>query len=180
MLVPLMAKTGVTVTIYMVRDQVVKSRSSLGKQFVFDQISNLDQGDRVIEQTKKVLAAPGCPSNLCPRLSALESRDWDYSWESSNIIWGQLSRDTADADAFVNFQVCPKRGVTRGMLMCTLTLAEAMSDAVPLYRRVVKADYFDDLCDSKCWLFDKEERMRKAAAYFAGQRIAAAAAEETV
>jgi hypothetical protein len=34
--------------------------------------------------------------------------------------------------------------------------------------------------NSKCWLFDKEERMRKAAAYFARQRLAGATAEETV
>jgi hypothetical protein len=34
--------------------------------------------------------------------------------------------------------------------------------------------------DGRCWLFDKEERTRKAAAYFAQRRIAAAAAEETV
>ena len=34
--------------------------------------------------------------------------------------------------------------------------------------------------NGRCWLFDKEERMRKAATYFAQLRITDATAEETV
>eukprot|EP01043_Picozoa_sp_COSAG02_P073292 COSAG02_NODE_14185_length_1299_cov_2.887500_2_plen_59_part_00 len=32
--------------------------------------------------------------------------------------------------------------------------------------------------DGRCWLFDKEERIRKAAAYFTRRRIADTAVEE--
>ena len=46
---------------------------------------------------------------------------------------------------------------------------------VPLFERVVKCELG---MSSKCWLFDKEERTRKAAAYFARQRLAGAAADE--
>ena len=34
--------------------------------------------------------------------------------------------------------------------------------------------------DPQCWLFDKEERMRKAAAYFARQRIADTTVKEPI
>ena len=78
-------------------------------------------------------------------------------------VFGILCEFTADADVFVHFETCPP------------SKDSPSKDSVPLFERVVKCELG---MISKCWLFDKEERMRKAAAYFARQRLAGAAADE--
>ena len=108
--------------------------------------------DAVARARNEILDAPGRPETI---------EELTKTWYLSN---NTLDKNTADSDAFVHYKVCPKKG----------------DNSVPLYRRVVKADYLNYLEDSNCWLIDKEERMRKAAAYFAQLRITDATAEETV